>query len=86
MTDYDRETLVQVLVHHQRSDIQGCDCGWSVLGASHPEHVADMYELMYRTCCALPPNGGSACIRPVGHEHRGEGLFHRDKTGAEWHV
>lgn len=41
---YDRESLVTVLVYHQRKDIRGCCCGWSVLGASHAEHVADVYE------------------------------------------
>jgi hypothetical protein len=45
MTDYDRGVLVQVLVYHQPTNTSGCICGWSVLGASHPEHVADVYEL-----------------------------------------
>lgn len=43
-TDYDREVLVNVLVYHTRHDIKGCSCGWSVLGASWPEHVATVYE------------------------------------------
>lgn len=41
---YDRPTMVQVLVYHQRVDITCCQCGWGVLGASHAEHVADVYE------------------------------------------
>lgn len=41
---YDRTLLVDVLVHHARSDITGCLCGWAKLGASWPEHVADVYE------------------------------------------
>jgi len=41
---YDREVLVNVLIYHQRESISGCICGWSVLGASHAEHVADVYE------------------------------------------
>lgn len=44
MVTYDRDVLVQVLVYHQRQDSQSCLCGWDKLGASHPEHVADMYE------------------------------------------
>jgi hypothetical protein len=32
-----------MLVDYGR-DVMGCHCGWSVLGASHPEHVATMYE------------------------------------------
>lgn len=41
---YDRDLLVAVLIYHQRKDITSCTCGWAVLGASHPEHVADEYE------------------------------------------
>jgi hypothetical protein len=41
---YDRPMLVAVLINHQRSNISGCLCGWGVLGASHAEHIADMYE------------------------------------------
>jgi hypothetical protein len=43
---YSRVTLVDVLIYHQRHDIGGCACGWSVLGASHAEHVADIYEMV----------------------------------------
>lgn len=46
---YKREILVDVLVYHYRDDIRGCGCGWAELGASHPEHVADMYEQSLRT-------------------------------------
>lgn len=41
---YDREALVTVLVYHQPTSTSGCHCGWGVLGASHSEHVADVYE------------------------------------------
>lgn len=41
---YDREVLVTVLIYHYRKNISECGCGWSELGASHPEHVADVYE------------------------------------------
>jgi hypothetical protein len=41
---YDRRVLVEVLVYHQRMDAGGCACGWSVLGHSHAEHVADVLE------------------------------------------
>ncbi len=37
-----RQRLVAVLVAHQRQTSAACLCGWSVLGASHPEHVADV--------------------------------------------
>lgn len=45
---YDRAVLVQVLVYHQRKNIEGCWCGWSELGRSHAEHVADVYEASVR--------------------------------------
>ena len=41
---YDHDLLVMILVFHYRRDISGCGCGWSELGASWPEHVADVYE------------------------------------------
>lgn len=41
---YDREVLTAVLVYHWPTASSGCHCGWSVLGASFPEHVADVYE------------------------------------------
>lgn len=41
---YDRAVLVDVLVYHQPTSTSGCICGWGVLGASHAEHVADVYE------------------------------------------
>jgi len=48
---YDRQLLVEVLVCHQHRDIGPCCCGWHVLGESHAEHVADIYEasLLART-------------------------------------
>jgi len=45
---YHRDVLVLVLVYHQRSDISGCVCGWALLGHSHAEHVADVYEATVR--------------------------------------
>lgn len=41
---YDRKVLVEVLVYHWPTNTAGCTCGWAVLGQSHPEHVADVYE------------------------------------------
>lgn len=41
---YDRETLVTILVYHYRKNDASCGCGWGVLGQSHSEHVADIYE------------------------------------------
>jgi hypothetical protein len=41
---YDRDTLVTTLVYHWATNTSGCGCGWAKLGASHPEHVADVYE------------------------------------------
>jgi hypothetical protein len=41
---YDRELLTTVLVHHWQTRMSGCGCGWGRLGASWPEHVADVYE------------------------------------------
>jgi hypothetical protein len=41
---YDREALLATLIYHWRTGTSGCGCGWSVLGASHAEHVADVYE------------------------------------------
>lgn len=41
---YRREVLVEVLIYHWRRSISACGCGWSVLGASHAGHVADVYE------------------------------------------
>lgn len=38
-----RQQLVEVLVAHQRHTYAACLCGWSVLGASHSEHVADVF-------------------------------------------
>ena len=41
---YERTVLVEVLIYHQRRSIEACNCGWAKLGASHAEHVADVYE------------------------------------------
>lgn len=48
MTGYSRKLLVEVLVYHQPTSTSGCICGWRVLGASHPEHVADVYEMEFQ--------------------------------------
>jgi hypothetical protein len=45
---YDREILVRVLVYHWPTRNSGCWCGWAELGASFPEHVADVYEMTVR--------------------------------------
>lgn len=44
MIPYDREELTITIINHGRTRIERCCCGWSVLGASHAEHVADEYE------------------------------------------
>ncbi len=36
------EAAEAVLVAHQRYSIEGCLCGWAVLGASHPGHQVEM--------------------------------------------
>lgn len=42
---YDRDVLVDILVYHYRNDHASCGCGWAELGKSHPEHVANIYEM-----------------------------------------
>jgi len=48
LTVKQRALLVQVLVFHQRADypptVGACACGWRVLGASHAEHVVDVFD------------------------------------------
>lgn len=39
-----RQVLVETLVYHWQTNSSGCGCGWAVLGASWPEHVADVFE------------------------------------------
>lgn len=41
---YRRDVLTTVLVYHWRESIKGCSCGWSELGRSWAEHVANVYE------------------------------------------
>jgi hypothetical protein len=41
---YSRDVLILTLIYHQRADIDHCGCGWSKLGESHAEHVADVFE------------------------------------------
>jgi hypothetical protein len=41
---WSRDLLIEVLVYHQRINETYCACGWSVLGAFHAEHIADVYE------------------------------------------
>lgn len=41
---YDRAVLAEVVVYHHKVRIEGCLCGWSELGRSIGEHVADVYE------------------------------------------
>lgn len=45
---YARSVLVDVLVYHYRKNDSSCGCGWAELGRSHPEHVADVYEMSVR--------------------------------------
>lgn len=41
---FNRAVLVEVLTYHQRVSPSHCACGWSVLGASFADHMADVYE------------------------------------------
>jgi hypothetical protein len=43
--EFNREMMMDVLVYHQRLDVGTCACGWSVIGASHAQHVVEVYEL-----------------------------------------
>jgi len=45
MDHYRRPLLLEVLIYHQPMKDNSCLCGWAVLGASHPEHVLDVYEI-----------------------------------------
>ena len=38
-----RRLLVAVLVVHQRKDSASCSCGWSELGKSFADHVAECF-------------------------------------------
>lgn len=44
MNENEHNLLVTVLVYHQATNTSGCICGWNILGASHAEHVVDVYE------------------------------------------
>jgi predicted metalloprotease with PDZ domain len=57
---YDREVLVTVLVYHQPTNTSGCHCGWGVLGASHAEHVADVYEESITARAAVSHGSGAS--------------------------
>jgi len=46
---YDRDTLLGILIAHQRKDIGGCMCGPLRLGSSWAEHVRAAYELAITT-------------------------------------
>lgn len=73
---YDRAVLVHTLVYHYRTPSAGCGCGWHVLGASHPDHVADVYEQRtpaprsrYRQftpppCPTCGAQEGRSCVKP----------------------
>lgn len=41
---HDREVLIDVLTYHQRASSSHCACGWSKLGHSFADHIADVYE------------------------------------------
>lgn len=42
--NYDREVLVDILLHHRPTESSACQCGGVPLGHSWPEHIADVYE------------------------------------------
>jgi hypothetical protein len=54
---YSRDVLVDVLTYHQRADARYCTCGWGVLGASHADHIANVYEDSIRTYDEDADNG-----------------------------
>jgi hypothetical protein len=60
--NYDRETLVSVLVYHWRTETSACGCGWGRepqhLGLSHADHVANVYE--QSVLAKLTPTEGEA--------------------------
>lgn len=62
---YDRQVMVDVLVYHYRRDGASCGCGWSELGRSHPEHVADVYE---QSMAAREPETGTGSEHDVDVE------------------
>lgn len=39
-----RKLAAAVLVAHQRLNMSECLCGWSELGKSHAEHVAEVLD------------------------------------------
>lgn len=40
-----RRLAASILIAHQRRDAGSCLCGWSELGHSHAEHVAEILDL-----------------------------------------
>lgn len=69
-----REMLIEVLIYHWRKDITSCGCGWAVLGRSHPEHVANVYEQSVL----------AACERRVQHVHDFTYAEHWDPLEGDW--
>jgi len=66
---YSRQMLVEVVVEHQRDGAGGCDCGWSVPGASHAEHIADCYEAgMGGTARTATWEDAQELCRKLGHD------------------
>jgi hypothetical protein len=59
---YDRTRLVHVLNDHQRHTPAACLCGWSEWGASHAEHIADVYEADDRS---VQPNCRATLVQQV---------------------
>lgn len=54
ISHYSRKLLVDVLTYHQPTKTSSCVCGWNILGASHPEHVADVYEFTQQEGVRVP--------------------------------
>jgi hypothetical protein len=51
-----RDVLVSTLIYHYRKNSESCGCGWGELGHSHPEHVADVYEMSLRAFDQASPS------------------------------
>lgn len=69
MTPEMRQCLVDVLIHHWATPTSGCTCGGVKLGASWPEHVADVFEASMRAANEQP-----ATLWAVQNGYRGNGF------------
>lgn len=54
LTEAQADVLRQVLIYHPRHTPAACLCGWSVLGASHADHVIEIYQQCLATLVTNP--------------------------------